>query len=193
LKKKSLKNSRLYVIIDKKTLKNKPVLCIAAGLRGSAVSIVQFRDKGPGRKSALKEAQSLADFFGRTKTIFIINDYLDIAKLVNTDGIHLGQGDTSIGIARKILGKDKIIGISCHSITQAQRAQEQGADYISVGPVFPTSTKPEYKAVGLKLIKKVKEKIKIPFFAIGGINENNLKEVIASGAERIVVCRALLS
>jgi thiamine-phosphate pyrophosphorylase len=133
----------------------------------------------------------MRDLLLNSKSIFIINDYIDIAKILDADGIHLGQDDISIGIARKILGKGKIIGISCHNLEQALRAQEKGADYISIGPVFPTSTKPNAKPISLRLIKKISRKIKIPFFAIGGINENNIIEVLSRGAKRVAVCRAV--
>ena len=116
---------------------------------------------------------------------------MDIAKIVNSDGLHLGQDDLSVGIARRILGKDKIIGLSCHSLKQAQKAVSLGIDYISIGPVFATTTKPEYKPVGLILIKKAKDKIRIPFFAIGSINESNIEKSRASGAKRFAVCRAV--
>lgn len=190
-KKKLLKKSRLYVIVDKKISVGRSVSGIAYKLEQAGVDIIQLRDKCPNRQNFLKEAAALSGLLLDTKTIFIINDYLDIAKLTNSDGVHLGQDDVPIEIARRILGDDKIIGISCHSLTQATKAQNAGADYISIGPIFPTSTKPEYKPVGLDLVRRCKRKIKIPFFAIGDINPNNLPGVVSAGAKRIAVCRAI--
>jgi thiamine-phosphate pyrophosphorylase len=94
--------------------------------------------------------------------------------------------------ARAILGKEKIIGISCHSLRQALAAQAQGADYIGIGPIFPTATKPRYAAIGLSSILQLAKRIRIPFFAIGNINSKNLNLVYALGAKRVALCRAIL-
>jgi thiamine-phosphate pyrophosphorylase len=190
-KKRLLENSRLYAIIDKKTCRKKSILDIANKIRNQCIDIVQYRDKESDKKALFKNAQDLQRILSDTKIIFIVNDYLDIAKIINSDGLHLGQNDTSIEIARKILGKDKVIGISCHNLKQAIVAQKRGADYISIGPIFSTPIKPEYKSVGLKLIKQIKGKVKIPVFAIGAINETNLKEVLSYGAKRVGVLRAI--
>ena len=123
----------------------------------------------------------------KTKTIFIINDYADIAKLANADGLHLGQNDLPIKEARKLLGRNKIIGISCHSLEEAREAERSGADYIGFGPIFQSPTKPEYKAIGTGSLRKVMRRIKIPVFAIGGINTKNLKRLKAKRIERIAV------
>ncbi len=192
LKKKLLKESRLYIIIDKKVSEKKRILKIARRIKGSGADIIQFRDKGPDRGITAQDALLLHKLLSNTNTIFIINDYLDIAKILGSDGIHLGQRDASIARARSILGKDKIVGVSCHNLRQAFAAQKAGADYISIGPVFPTSIKPKYKPIGLNLIKKLKAKIKIPFFVIGGINASNINRVLSCGAKRIAVCRAVL-
>lgn len=183
LKKRLLKKSRLYVIIDSKAAVNK--------IKHSGADIIQLRCKDSRKEDTLRAALSLHKSLLKSKTLFIINDFLDIAKIACCDGIHLGQDDASIETARRILGPDKIIGQSCHSLKQAQKAQCLGADYISVGPVFPTPTKPEYKAVGLSLLEEIRGKIKIPFFAIGGINEENLSRVMSAGAKRIAVYRAI--
>ncbi len=191
LKKKLLESSRLYVILDKNVLGGNYLSDIAKKLRDNKVGIVQFRDKKSSKADILKAAFKLRKTIQNSKAIFIINDYLDIAKIIDSDGAHLGQDDIPIEMARKILGRNKIIGISCHSLEQALTAQRKGADYIGIGPIFSTSTKPEYKSVGLNLITKIKRRIKIPFFAIGGINETNISGVLSSGAKRIAVCKAV--
>ncbi|MDI6758131.1 MAG: thiamine phosphate synthase [Candidatus Omnitrophota bacterium] len=191
-KKRLLKESCLYAVLDKKTAA-KFVLCgIVKQLKSSGINIIQFRDKVETKESILKEAFCFSKILLKSKTIFIVNDYPDVARLINADGLHLGQADISIKLAREILKPDKIIGVSCHSLKEAVRAQKNGADYISIGPIFSTPTKPEYRAVGLDLIKKIKKKIHIPFFAIGGINQDNIDKVISAGARRIAVCRAIL-
>ena len=192
LKKKLLEKSYLYLIVDKKIARNQPLSSIVNRIKYCGVDIIQYRDKESKKEDILKNAFLLQKSLLNTKCVFIINDYLDVAKLVNSDGIHLGQDDASIEIARKVLGRDKIIGISCHNLKQALAAQKRGADYIAIGPVFATSTKPEYKPIGLNLIKKLKAKIKIPFFAVGGINQSNINKVKSFGAERVAVCRAIL-
>lgn len=189
-RKKLLQSSRLYVILDKYTYGKKSVKDLAARIRGA--DIVQLRDKISRREAILENARLLQKALLNTKTLFIVNDYLDVAKIVDCDGIHLGQFDTPIQIARKVLGKDKIIGLSCHNLKQALEAQKSGADYIGFGPIFPTPTKPQYKAIGPDSIKKLKKKIKIPLFVIGNINQDNISEVKAAGAARVAVCRAVL-
>jgi len=191
LKKKLLRESRLYVIVDKKVSGAKPIFNIVSKIKDSGADIIQLRDKESKKEFILKEAYKLRKLLTNTQTLFIINDYVDIAKIVDSDGIHLGQNDLPLDTARKLLGKDKIIGVSCHNLNQAIEAQKSQADYISIGPIFSTPTKPGYKAVGLDLISKVKKAIHIPFFVIGGINENNIHDILSLGIKRAAVCRAI--
>ncbi|MDP3731546.1 MAG: thiamine phosphate synthase [Candidatus Omnitrophota bacterium] len=190
-KKRLLKESRLYVIVDKTVSGRRPIFNIVNNIKDTGAGIIQLRDKESKKESILKEAYKLRQLLTGTKTIFIINDYIDIAKIADSDGIHLGQNDLSVHTARQLLGKDKIIGVSCHNLNQAIRAQKNGADYISIGPIFSTPTKPEYKAVGLDLIKKVKKAMHIPFFVIGGINEHNITSVMSEGIKKVAICRAI--
>ena len=190
-KKKLLKKSRLYVIIDKGCLNNKSLPKIASLAQDAGAGIIQLRDKISGKDTVLETALATRKIISHKKAAFIANDYLDIAKISDADGIHLGQDDIPVAIARKIMGKNKIIGVSCHSLAQAIKAKNNGADYISLGPIFPTSTKPEYKPVGLNLIKKVTRKINIPIFAIGGITENNIRQVLSCKVKRAAVCSAI--
>ncbi len=191
-KKYLLRRSYLYAVVDKKVSGKIALYDIADQLKGSGIGLVQLRDKISSKGSVLKEAFCLSKLLADSRTIFIVNDCLGVARLAGADGLHLGQEDISIKLARKILGPDKIIGVSCHSLSQAVKAQENGADYISIGPIFATATKPEYKAVARELIKDVKKQIRIPFFAIGGINPDNIDKVISAGASRIAICRAIL-
>ena len=191
-KRKLLQKFRLYVLIDKGAIKAKGSLINAAGkILDAGADIVQYRDKISDKETVLKNSILLRKLLKNSETLFIVNDYLDIAKIADSDGIHLGQVDIPIDVARGILGKDKIIGISCHNLKEAISAENKGADYISIGPVFSTPLKSEYKPVGLNLIKKVNKEIKIPFFAIGGINESNIGKVLTFGAKRVAVCRAV--
>ena len=190
-KKKSLKNSRLYCVIDKQTCKNARIGHLASELSDNNVEMIQLRDKCSGKKEVLEEAFVLRRVLAKTKTIFIVNDHAEIAFLTDADGVHLGQDDLTIEAARKLLGKDKIIGLSCQSLRQAVEAQDKGADYIGIGPIFPTSTKPGYEAFGLDLVRQCSKKIRIPVFAIGGIDLENIKSVLKSGAKRVAVCSAV--
>lgn len=192
-KRKLLKKSRLYVIIDKRVLRNRDLSNAVIKTRDAGAHIIQLRDKEQKKELILQNAYLLHKLLSKDNVIYIINDHLDIAKIVDSDGIHLGQNDISIEIARRVLGKDKIIGISCHSLKQAQIAQKNGADYIGIGPIFCTSTKPENtKTINLKIIKILKKKIKIPFFVIGGINKNNIRLVTSRGVKRIAITSAIL-
>lgn len=190
-KKKLLKGSSLYLILDKQACATQSLLEIAAQAGDAGVDMIQLRDKHSPKETILKTAYSIRKILAHKKTILIINDYPDIAKIIDSDGVHLGQNDFSVPIARRILGQDKIIGVSCRNVAQARLAQKQGADYIGVGPIFATPTKPQAMPVGLNLIRKIRDSVSIPFFAIGDINQENLKEVLAAGAERIAVCRAV--
>ncbi|MDP1853875.1 MAG: thiamine phosphate synthase [Candidatus Omnitrophota bacterium] len=191
MKKKLLTQSKLYSILDYSATEKRNIVSAAKALIAGGSDILQLRFKGTALSRVIKDASYISRLAARSKTIFIINDRLDVALLVNADGVHLGQNDIPISSARKLLGREKIIGISTHSKKQALFAQNQGADYISIGPVFKTPTKPEYKAVGLALIKKVKPKLRIPFVAIGGINLDNIERVLNSGAKMVAVVRAV--
>lgn len=116
---------------------------------------------------------------------------MDIAKLVNADGLHIGQDDLPVEAVRGMLGPGKIIGKSCHSLKQALMAEKEKADYISVGPIFSTPTKPLYRAVGLRLLKKVLSSVSLPVTAIGGIDKNNIGLVKEAGARNFAVVRAI--
>lgn len=190
-KKRLLKDSLLYLIIDKKVCANRSLSKLASEAADSGVDIIQLRDKESARESVLKSAYAIRKSLADKKAIFILNDYIDIAKIVDSDGVHLGQDDFSVSIARRILGQDKIIGVSCTNLTQARLAQKQGADYIGVGPIFATSTKPQALPQGLNLVRKIKGYIQIPFFVLGGITRDNLRDVLTAGAKRIAVCQAI--
>jgi thiamine-phosphate pyrophosphorylase len=153
--------------------------------------IIQLRDKESSKSDILKTALVLKKALAQRKSIFIVNDHVDIARLVDADGVHLGQSDLPLEAARKLLGHDKIIGVSCTNLKQALLAQDQGADYLGIGAIFSTRTKPESAPLGLGELLAVKKKIKIPIFAIGGINENNIKEVLSLGVQGVAISSAI--
>jgi len=154
--------------------------------------LIQLRDKEASDELLTIRACALAKTLKNTKTLFIVNNNVRVAKLSGADGVHLGQTDASIKEARRILGKNKIIGKSCGSLSQAITAQAQGADYLGIGPVFQSPLKPGIKALGLNRIKRLKGKIRIPYYAIGGIDLSSLEKVLKAGARGVALCRAVL-
>ncbi len=191
-RKARLSGSRLYVVIDRSAVRG-DLSRLALSVCGKGADIIQLRDKESSKRDIFQQAQQLAEVARKTGTLFIVNDHLDIAKISGADGVHLGQDDLPVACARSILGKDRIIGVSCHSLTQALSAQKDGADYIGIGPVFATATKPDVRPVGTGLIEKIRGRIRIPFFAIGGIDRETLPQVISCGASRAAVVRAVCS
>ena len=161
---------------------------IHAGIR-----IVQIREKNMAKKDLFREVVLIRNLTLRYGITLIINDYVDIALTVNADGIHLGQEDMPIQEARKILGKNKIVGISTHSLRQALDAQKEGADYIGYGPIFKTATKNTGKLKGPEALVEIKKHIKIPVAAIGGINILNAPDVLKKGADALAVASGILS
>jgi len=158
----------------------------------AGVKIIQYRNKETDTRAMCREALKLRKLC--KGKIFLINDRLDIALAVNADGVHLGQKDLPYQIARKILGRKKIIGLTVHNLKQAREAESLGVDYIGVAPVFSTDTKGDAgRAVGIKLIREIKKRLALPLVAIGGINLSNAREVIRAGADGICAISAVVT
>lgn len=153
-------------------------------------SVIQFRDKLSSMQTKLRLAREFRKITCDHHVPLIINDHPDLALLVEADGVHLGQQDYPIALVRKLLPEWMCIGRSTHSLEQGLQAQKQGADYIGVGPVFPTPTKAGRPAVGLSYVRQAAKHVRIPWVAIGGIDKNNVGAVVASGAPCIAVIRA---
>lgn len=165
---------------------------IASALEGG-IDILQLREKTMSAKKILELGKKIKQLCLQYDTIFIVNDRIDIAYMLEADGVHLGQDDLDIKAAKEILGDKCIVGISTHEPEHAIKAVEDGADYIGVGPVFATPTKQGRIPVGLEYVKWASENIDIPFYAIGGIDTENVDEVLQAGAERIAVVRAIIN
>lgn len=189
-KKRLLKNSRLYLILDARVNSHTELFEIAKKAVNGKVDIVQLRDKSGNISDILEFSEKLKDLTCG-KIPFILNDRPDLALAVGASGVHVGQEDIPIKYARKILGKKAIIGVSCQSFDHAIKAQDEGADYIGLGSVFKTLTKPDRDPMDVGLIKKIVKDIKIPVFAIGGIDITNIADVKDLGIERFAVCRAI--
>jgi thiamine-phosphate pyrophosphorylase len=156
------------------------------------VEVVQYRNKNAETLEMYKEALTLREIC--KKAAFLINDRIDIALAVDADGVHLGQSDMPYRAARKMLGSDKIIGITVHSLSEALEAQRLGADYLGISPVFSTRTKSDAgKPAGITLVEEIRAKVDIPLIAIGGINLSNAPEVIRAGADGICAISAVVA
>ncbi len=192
-RKELLKKSQLYLILDRPKFRNFTFKKISSLVSAAKIDLIQLRDKSSSEAQVLNFALKLAKQIDLSQTLFIINDYVNVAVAALADGVHLGQHDFDLKQARKILGPDKVIGVSCHNLEQALMAQAQGADYLGIGPIYATLTKPGYPAIGLQLAAELRGKISIPYFAIGNIGQSNIAEVTAVGIRRIAVCRAILA
>lgn len=189
-----LEDKKLYLVTNSDKFESEDLFldAVASALKGG-VDILQLREKNMPANKIIelgKKVKLLCAEYGAT---FIVNDRVDIAYVLDADGVHLGQDDMDIESARKILGNNAIIGISTHAPEQAQKAVNDGADYIGMGPVFTTPTKPGRQSVGLEYVKWVSENIKIPAFAIGGIDLDNVQDVVNAGAKKIAVVRAIIN
>ena len=189
--KKSLKNAKLYLILDAQVLDYKQLLAVLKDSVRFGVDVVQLRDKFGNAKDILSFCQQ-ALRITKHKIPFIVNDRLDLAVLAKADGVHVGQEDVACRDARRFLGPKFLIGVSCQTLVQAQQAQRQGADYIGFGSVFKTLTKPERNPMDLNMLRSVLAKTKIPVFPIGGISRSNISNLKSIGVSRAAVCRDIL-
>ncbi|APQ95236.1 thiamine phosphate synthase [Clostridium botulinum] len=186
-------NYELYLITDRRFLKGRQLKKVVEDAILGGVTIVQVREKDVFTRefyNVAKEVKEVTDYY---KVPIIINDRLDIAQAIDASGVHLGQKDMHLNIAREILGKDKIIGISVGNVKEALEAQNNGADYLGIGTIFPTGSKKDVDAIiGIDGLSKIKDSISIPSVAIGGINKTNFKDVLKTGIEGISVISAIL-
>jgi len=159
----------------------------------AGIRLFQYRNKNGSRNEVYTISSQLAVMTKRAGCVFIVNDHADIAKAVDADGVHLGQDDLPFAYGRKILGGDKLIGISTHSVEQAVEAEAAGADYIGFGPVFPTTTKDAGPHQGSDMLRLVRNAVKLPVLAIGGIRPDNLVDAMRAGADGVAVISSILS
>ncbi len=183
-----LLRSHLYLV----TSASEALLAIVEAALQGGLTLVQYREKTEADSDRLTQAQKLCELCHQYNALFIMNDRVDLALAVDADGVHLGQQDLPIAIARQLLGPQRLIGRSTTNPDEMQRAIQEGADYIGVGPVYETPTKVGKAAAGLDYVRYAAAHSPIPWFAIGGIDVNNVLDVIASGAERVAVVRSLM-
>jgi thiamine-phosphate pyrophosphorylase len=154
--------------------------------------IVQYREKNKSTKDMIKEAKELKQLCNG-KAIFLINDKIDVSLAIDADGVHIGQKDMDFKIARRLLGDNKIIGLTVHNIEEALEAEKLGLDYIGVAPIFKTDTKKDaLEPCGVEMISKIREKVNLPIVAVGGIDKSNIKNVIKAGADSAASIESIL-
>ena len=187
-----LHECRLYGILDLGYLERSGAAEIVEQMIEGGVDLIQLRAKSQPVAEVLSLAAEVHQVTSRSLTPLIVNDHAEIAVKVPVEGVHVGQNDDPIGIARQKAGREVLVGKSTHSIEQARAAQREGADYIGFGPIFATPTKPDYMPIGLADIWRVHAEVSVPIFCIGGINIDNLQSVIDAGAKRVVMVSALL-
>jgi thiamine-phosphate pyrophosphorylase len=181
-----LRDARLYVVTGPRT----DLAEFLEAILDAGVDVVQLRDKNAEAGDLLRQAHVFREAAERHGALFVVNDRPDVALAADADGVHLGQNDLAPKIARRILGPEAIVGLSCHAPEDYARAGPE-VDYVTAGPVHPTPTKPGRPGVGLDLVRYAAANVELPWFAIGGIEPGNVAEVVDAGATRIVVVRAV--
>ena len=185
---------RLYAVTDRAWAADEDALMdqIAAAIDGGA-GIVQLREKHLDHDAFLREARRFVALCREKGVISIINDAVDIAAAVGADGVHVGQSDLAAGRAREVLGPDKLIGVSAHSVEEALAAQAAGADYLGVGAAFVTGTKTDAAPISRDTIRAITAAVDIPVVAIGGISRDNITELAGCGLDGVAVVSALFA
>lgn len=187
-----LRDQRLYLLVTASACETGCETTVHAAL-AAGVRIVQMREKTLPDRELIAHAHRLREWTRTADALLIVNDRPDIAVLAEADGVHIGQDELPVRDARRIVGPDRLIGVSTHTIEQARQAVLDGADYLGVGPTFPSGTKSFESFAGLEFVRQMASEITLPWFAIGGITVGNLGEVLAAGASRIAVSGAILT
>jgi thiamine-phosphate diphosphorylase len=181
----------LYVILDRSASRGRNLEEILDATIAGGCRLIQLREKEWPSGRLLPLAERLRDRCRRAGATFIVNDRVDLALAVAADGVHLGQDDLPVRAARSLLRPGMVLGRSTHSVAQAREAQSDGADYIAVGSMFPTQTKPDFELVGPELVRAVRPVTRAPLIGIGGITRDNVAQVIRAGADGVAVISAV--
>jgi thiamine-phosphate pyrophosphorylase len=187
-----LRDAQLYVLLDGRDSSDS-FAQLAQVLVEAGVNVLQLRDKRLPDRDLVERARVLRQLTAGSDTLFIVNDRPDIAVLSDADGVHVGQDELSAADCRTIVGSTRLIGVSTHSLGQARQATLDGADYIGCGPTFPSQTKAFEDFPGLEFLRAVRAEIPIPAFAIGGINGENIADVVEAGFRRVAVSGAVMA
>ena len=182
----------LYVIIDAESLRGRKEIDVARQAIQGGARVIQLRDKVRPRGMLVPIARELKKVCSESDVVFIVNDYLDLALASDADGLHIGQEDLPVADARRMLPEDKILGCSAATLAEAVAAEKQGADYVAVGSIYATPSKTDIRLAGLKTLRQVRKKVSVLLVAIGGINEDNVADIIKAGADSVAVISAVL-
>lgn len=182
----------LYLVTERQLLGAKDLVTAVKAAIAGGVTMVQLREKTAATGEFYQLACQLQEIAIATRVPLIINDRVDIALAVDAAGLHIGQSDLPLSVARRLLGREKIIGVSVRTVAEAQAAVHDGADYLGVGAVFPTTTKHDADAVSLATLREIKASVSVPIVAIGGINSANLSAVTAAGVDGVAVVSAIM-
>ncbi len=183
----------LYLVTDQRYTEKEFFMNVIQEAIIGGVTLIQLREKNLNSLEFYKIAKEVKELTSKYKIPLIINDRVDIALAVDAEGVHVGQKDIPANKVRTLLGKDKILGVSAATIDEALKAQEDGADYIGVGALFPTATKVDTRKVSLEELGFIKKKVNIPVVGIGGINEGNISALKDTGIDGVAVVSAILA
>ncbi|MBP2649771.1 MAG: Thiamine-phosphate pyrophosphorylase [Firmicutes bacterium] len=183
----------LYLVTDRRLLGNKELVATVEDAIKGGVTVVQLREKDVSTQQFYSIALAVKKAVLQYKVPFIINDRIDVALAVEADGIHIGQSDMPLVTARKLVGPTMVIGVSVATLAEAVAAENEGADYLGVGAVFPTGTKADARSVSLELLSEIKARVNIPVVAIGGINIQNASQVVTTGVDGLAVVSAIIA
>ncbi len=182
----------LYVILDPLASGPKPLGELLREAAAAGARLFQYRNKTDSALTAYRQASHLRQVAADVQALFIVNDRCDLALAIEADGVHLGQDDLPLPLARSLMGPDKLIGISTHREADVQSAIAGGADYLGFGPIFSTASKRDHEpVVGLEGLRRIRTLTRLPIFAIGGITADNVAVVVAAGADGVAVISAL--
>ena len=183
----------LYAVTDRTWVEDTTLINQVKEALEGGITFLQLREKHLSKEEFIKEAREMKELSKEYKVPFVINDNIEVALAVDADGVHIGQDDMSVEEARKLLGEDKIIGVSAHNVEEAIKAQKGGADYLGVGAVCATSTKKDANVVSKEEIKKICHTVEIPVVAIGGIKKENTKTLEGTDVDGVAVVSAIFA
>ena len=173
----------IYCITDSRQSRGRSTLEVVRLMLEADIKIIQYREKDKDAGPMLEECLAIREMTRAAGCCFIVNDHVDIALLCEADGVHVGQDDLPLAAARKLVGKERVVGVSTHSLSEMEAAVRGGADYIGVGPIFPTATKTTTPPVDFSYLDEAAAKCRIPFVTIGGVNSRTLPELLSHGAK----------
>ena len=184
----------LYLVTDRGLARGRSNFEIVTAAVREGATVVQLREKNCSTREFIEQALAIKEFLKDHGVPLIINDRVDVAQAVKADGVHLGQSDMPLGLAKKILGDSMIIGISAESVQDAIEAEKGGADYLGVSPIYATPTKTDTApALGLEGLREIRKAVRLPLVGIGGLNTENAADVIRSGANGVAVVSAIVA